>query len=60
MYVYTEKAQRTAEERGLDPRWAGTVSRYSNWNNSYSSICEAWKKKGYVYEVKVQEENDVL
>lgn len=51
MYIYTEKAEKRAEELGLEPRRAGTVAMCGSILLS-GMIGKAWEKKGYVYEVK--------
>lgn len=50
MYIYTEKAQRRAEEIGVEPRRAGTVAM-CGWEAVDGLIAEAWENKGYIYKV---------
>lgn len=49
MYIYTEKAQRRAEEIGVEPRRAGTIAM-CGWRAVSGLVALAWKEKGYIYE----------
>lgn len=54
MYIYTEKAQKRAEEIGVEPRRIGTVAM-CGWKAVDGLTAKSWEKKGYVYEVKQED-----
>lgn len=49
MYIFTEKAEKRAEEVGVEPRRAGTVAMCGRKAVSGMTAL-AWKKKGYIYD----------
>lgn len=55
IYVYTTKAEKRAEEIGVEPRRAGTIAM-CGWKAVSGMTAMAWKKKGYIYEVKMEDE----
>lgn len=49
MYVYTEKAQKRAEEIGVEPRIAGQPAYFGHSPlHLHEPTALAWKEKGYV------------
>lgn len=53
IYVYTTKAEKRAEEIGVEPRRAGTIA-LCGWKPVDGLIASAWVRKGYIYEVEAE------
>lgn len=50
-YIYTEKAEKRANELGLEERKAGTVAMFGGKPLKDGLTATAWEKKGYVKEI---------
>lgn len=51
-YLWTEKAEKRAKELGLEERKAGTVAMFGYEPLKGGMTATAWKKKGYIVEIK--------
>jgi len=47
-FVYTEKGEAHAKEKGLKDRYAGTVAYYGYEPLEPGSVASAWLEKGYI------------
>lgn len=51
MYLWTDKAEKEAIEKGLDERKAGTQAMFGGEPLTGGMTATAWKEKGYIEEV---------
>lgn len=51
MYLWTDKAEKEAKEKGLDERKAGTQAMFGGEPLTGGMTATAWKEKGYIEEV---------
>lgn len=54
-YIYTEKAEETARELMLDERKAGMIAMLGYKPLNPGITADAWIKKGYVSEIKLND-----